>query len=322
MRKILAFLIVSIVMVSCYDDYVLDYDYNGVYFPNPVNVRTVVVGEGLKIRVGAQIGGILENTRDREVNFVVDNTLVTSDILKDMQNHSWFWVSEPASNVNTLQPLPSDYYTLSDPGKITIKKGWHSGYVTLRVDSAKFLADAGTLNPVYAIPLRITTADADTIVESLRSTVIGLRYENMLFGNYLHGGVTTIKNADGTVVETIRYPTAVNQSSSEIMQLTTVAPNALVTNGYSRKRSDNQEIKISLNGNSITVGSTSSSSNTFEADGTSTFNGSKLLQGRKIFLNYKYEEGELTYHCQDTLTFRNRIRDGINEWQDENPDNY
>ena len=60
-------------MFSCYDEYVKDFDYNGVYFPNPVNVRTVVVGEGLKIRVGAEIGGILENTKDRNVNFIIDN---------------------------------------------------------------------------------------------------------------------------------------------------------------------------------------------------------------------------------------------------------
>lgn len=27
-------------------------------------------------------------------------------------------------------------------------------------------------------------------------------------------------------------------------------------------------------------------------------------------------------YVTDTLTFRNRIRDGVNEWQDENPDHY
>jgi hypothetical protein len=64
------------------------------------------------------------------------------------------------------------------------------------------------------------------------------------------------------------------------------------------------------------------STNTFEPDAASSFNGSQLLQDRKLFLKYKYEEDGFTYHCQDTLTFSNRIRDGINEWQDENPENY
>lgn len=322
MKKTLAALMLLFTISSCYDEYVLDYDYDGVYFPNPINVRTVVVGEGLKVRVGAQLGGVLENRLTREVHFVVDNDLITPGVLEEMKNHAWSWVSEPARAVDDLQPLPSDYYTLSDPDKIVIEKGWHSGYVTLSVDSAKFLGDAGTRNPTYALPLSITNADADTIISNLKSTVIGLRYENMLFGNYLHGGVTTIKDAEGTVVETITYPTEVNQTSNEIMRLTTVAPNAVSTNGFGRSRTGQQEILLTLEGMNIIVGNADGSTNSFEADGNSSYNQAKLLQERKLFLNYKFEEDGLTYHCQDTLTFRNRIRDGVNEWQDENPDNY
>ena len=322
MKKIFSFLILSVAMVSCYDDYVLDHDYDGVYFPNPINVRTVVVGEGLKIRIGAELGGVLENNVERNVNFVIDNSLITPAILQRMKDHAWPWISEPASGVTALQPLPSDYYTLSDTEKIVIKKGWHSGYVTLTVDSVRFLGDGGTLNPIYALPMHISSADADTIISNLRSTIIGLRYENMLFGNYLHGGVTTVKDAAGTTVETIQYPTAVNQGENEIMQLSTTAPNTVVTNGFSITRNGAPEIVLMLEGNDIVVSSAQGSSNTYEADGASAFNGSKLLQERKIFLNYKYAANGLTYHCQDTLTFRKRIRDGVNEWQDENPENY
>lgn len=322
MKKTLVLLILPFALFSCYDEYVLDYDINGVYFPNPINVRTVVVGEGLKIRVGAQLGGVMENKIERDVNFIIDNELITPSVLEEMKSHAWFWVSEPAGEVDELQPLPSDYFSLSDPGRIVIKKGWHSGFVTLSVDSAKFLADAGTINPIYALPLSITSADADTVISNLRSTVIGVRYENMLFGNYLHGGVTTVKDDSGTTVETVIYPTQVNQSPNEIMQLSTVAPNAVATNGFSRSRTGKQEILLTLEGGDITVTGVEGSSNTFEGDGVSTFNQAKLLQERKLFLNYKYREDGLTYHCQDTLTFRNRIRDGVNEWQDENPDNY
>lgn len=321
MKKIFAFLIPALLFVSCYEEYVKDYDYDGIYFPNPVNVRTVVVGEGLKIKVGAQLGGVLENTRDRNVNFVIDNSLIKPAVLTAMKNHSWFWVSGPAGKVEELKPLPGDYYTLSDPGRIIIKKGWHSGNVTLKVDSLKFLGDEGTKNPIYAVSFYITDADADTIVENFRSAIIGIRYENKLFGNYLHGGVAVVKNAAGATVETIKYQTAVNQTT-EIMQLSTVAPHALTTNGYARNRTGKPEIKLTIEGNNVIVGSAPGSTYTFEPDGESTFNGSKLLQDRKIFLKYKYVENNLTYYCQDTLTFRNRIRDGINEWQDENPENY
>jgi hypothetical protein len=48
-----------------------------------------------------------------------------------------------------------------------------------------------------------------------------------------------------------------------------------------------------------------------------------LLQNRKILLNYKYVNAAgNTCYAKDTLTFRNRVRDGVNEWQDENPANY
>ena len=58
-------------------------------------------------------------------------------------------------------------------------------------------------------------------------------------------------------------------------------------------------------------------------DQGSSWNKSKLLQDRKLFLNYSYTsaDGSVT-EVRDTLTFRNRIRDGINEWQDENPEHY
>jgi len=60
-----------------------------------------------------------------------------------------------------------------------------------------------------------------------------------------------------------------------------------------------------------------------QPEGTSTYNQAKLLQNRKIFLNYKYQVASGNWcYATDTLTFRNRIRDGVNEWQDENPENY
>ncbi len=42
-------------MVSCYDDYIKDFDYTTVYFPYQIDVRTFVVGEGMKIEIGADL---------------------------------------------------------------------------------------------------------------------------------------------------------------------------------------------------------------------------------------------------------------------------
>ena len=56
---------------------------------------------------------------------------------------------------------------------------------------------------------------------------------------------------------------------------------------------------------------------------SSHHNGAKLIQDREIYLNYMYSNGDgTTTVVTDTLKFRNRMRDGVNEWQDENPENY
>ena len=101
------------------------------------------------------------------------------------------------------------------------------GSVVMKADSAAFLADPATINAAYAIPLYITKADADSILEQKRFTVIGLKYENMLFGNYYHGGVTVEKNASGTVVNTIPYYTTIPQPEAKTWALTTVAPECI-----------------------------------------------------------------------------------------------
>lgn len=323
MKKIFAFLILMIALVSCYDDYVKDFDFNSVYFPNTIDVRTVVVGEGLKVKIGAALGGVMDNKTDRNVNFILNNALITPAVLTLMKTSSNTYIKNPTATITSLLPLPANYYTLSNTGTIVIKAGQHSGSVTLKVDSTAFLADAGTLLPQFVVPFYITTADADTIIEPKRSAVIGIKYENMLFGNYLHGGITTVKDGTGTIIQTLVYKTTTSQGDTKIWNLTTVGPNALVSNGYSDQTSTSKkELRLTLNGTDITISNASGSTNTYLPDGASTYNNAKLLQDRKILLNYKYVSGANTYYCQDTLTFRNRIRDGINEWQDEDPSHY
>jgi hypothetical protein len=322
MKKLFIILILSMALVSCYKDYIKDFDYDAVYFPNSFDVRTVVVGEGMKVKIGAELGGVMENTRDRKVSFILDNSLVTPALLTSMKASSYAFIKNAVSSLTTLLPLPTNYYTLSNSNTIVIKAGQHVGTVELKVDSAAFLADPATLQPKYIIPFYITTADADSILEPLRSAKVGIKYEHMLFGNYLHGGVTTI-NRPGKADSTVIYLTTRSQPDTKIWNLTTVAPNAVATNGFSDKTSTSKkEMILTLNGTSITITTSTGSTNTYSADGASTYNGVLLLQNRKILLNYQYVSGTFTYHCKDTLTFRNRIRDGVNEWQDENPSHY
>lgn len=323
MKKILAILILPVALTSCYEDYIKDFDYTAIYFPNPIDVRTVVVGEGMKVNLGAALGGVLENKFDRSVNFSIDNSLITPALLNSMNASTYAFIKSSVEGVTELQPLPANYYTLSNNNQIVIKKGWHTGTVTLKVDSTAFLSDTETLKAKYIFSIYINTADADSIIESNRSLKVGIKYEHILFGNYLHGGVTTVKDASGATINTIKYITSRSQGDTKIWQLTTLSPNSVATNGFSDQTSTSKkELVLTLNGTNITIGTADGSTNTYEADGENTYNGAKLLQDRKILLNYKYTVDTDTYYCQDTLTFRNRIRDGVNEWQDENPSHY
>jgi len=322
MKKILVFLILSIAVVSCYKDFIKDFDYSSVCFALQTDVRTFVVGEGMSIKIGAVLGGVRENSLTRNIGFTVDNSLVTPAILAAMKVGQTYVVNA-VTGVTTLLPLPATYYSLSDNSNMVIQPGQVVGAITMKADSVKFLADAGTLIANYAIPLKITSADADTILTSKNYTVIGLKYENMLFGNYYHGGVTTVKNASGTVVSTLTYKTTIPVPDAQISVLTTVAPNALTINSYSNQTTTKAEMKITLNGGDITISSVTGSTKVILPDGSSTYNQAKLLQNRKIFLNYKYANADgTTSYAQDTLTFRNRVRDGVNEWQDENKSHY
>lgn len=310
-------------MSSCYDDYLFDYDRNAIYFANQIDVRTFVVGEGMKFSVGATFAGEQKNQVDRNVKFILNSSLVTPAILSQMKGSTYSHIKSATSSLSTLVPLPDNYFKLSDKETIVIKKGWHIGKIDVIPDSALFLSDATTLEPTYVLPFYITNADADTILESKRYSVIGVKYENKLFGNYWHGGAAIVKRP-GKSDTTYLYKTTIPVPENKIFKLTTTKPLELALNGYLDQSTGKKEMLLTLTGNNITISNIVGSTHIIVPDGQSTFNDAKLLQNRKIFLKYKYtnQGNGYTYHCTDTLTFRNRIRDGVNEWQDENPTHY
>lgn len=324
MKKLIAFLILSVAAVSCYEDYIYDYDYTAIYFPYQMDVRTFVVGEGMKIQVGAALGGVRQNDRDRQVIFELKNSLVDVAMQNKMRGGSDYiklYIPDPL--VRTIQPMPTNYYSLTNPNTMVIKQGEHMGSIYVVADSANFLADPLTVNAVYVIPFSIVDADADTILESKRTNVIGFRYENMLFGKYWHGGAALV-NRPGKADTTLKYYTTIPQAESKVWTLTTAGPNTLYVNGYFDQTTTKKEMMLTLSGNDITVSTVAGSTWPISPEATSSFNRAKLLQDRQIYLKYTYTNTSngYTYHCTDTLSFRNRMRDGINEWQDENPSHY
>jgi hypothetical protein len=179
----------------------------------------------------------------------------------------------------------------------------------------------------YVLPFYITEVDADSILEPKRYNVVGTRFENMLFGNYWHGGSAFVVRpghirGDTTIV----YQTTIPVPENLIWTLTTAGPSTLTCNGYGNATvtAGKRQFNMTLKGTKIYFRAGADAKYPFIPVGVATFNNTKLLQNRKIFLKYTYTDPVTTYTwtCTDTLTFRNRIRDGINEWQDENPSHY
>jgi hypothetical protein len=330
MKKLLAFILLSIAMVSCYNNYITDFTYDAIYFPNIMDVRTFVVGEGMKVDVGVALSGVHSNNRDRNVSFTFDNTLITPALLAAEQTTSNAWIKAPTLPVAALLPLPSTYYTITNPNTMVIKKGTWAGVVTIRPDTTNFLNDSlKTMYGTYVLPFEITAADADTVLLSKNHNVVGLKFENMLFGNYWHGGAALINRPAFGVNPakpdtTIVYRWSVSDASTKIWTLTTAGPCTLYTNGYYNQQTAKAELKLVLKGATVFVSAAAGSTKPYVSDGTSTYNAPLLLQNRKVYLKYKYLDAGTgyTYHCTDTIYFRNRFRDGVNEWQDENPAHY
>ena len=75
----------------------------------------------MKFEVGAALGGVRENTIDRNVTFTLDNTLITPARLTLMKAASQPYIKNPAAPVTTLLQLPSNYYTISNANTMVIK---------------------------------------------------------------------------------------------------------------------------------------------------------------------------------------------------------
>lgn len=325
-------------LVGCYEDYVKNYEFSGVYTAYQYDLRTFVVGEGMEFEIGAVLGGVINNDRDRDVWYVFNDNLVTEDLRQYVPGETspfnaftemsgstsvgavsqgYVKTALNDSGIKSLTPLPSE--ALLDAGGrcIRISRGRHTGTATVKADSAAFLALPGASPlPYYAFGFQLTSADADTVLLSKSYEVVAVRYENMLFGNWYHNGKTEICDAQGNVVETKSYHSESN--STDLCVLQTVAPDAVMAD---KTRYVQGNMKISLNGGVVCLSSVEGGP--VIEDLGSSFNDALLLQNRKLYLKYSFTDGNgMRNIVTDTLSFRNRIRDGVNEWQDENSDHY
>lgn len=249
-----------------------------------------------------------------------------------------------AAGITELNALPEDYYTVLIDGGMAIKKGQrihslhqgpiegveglairrgrHTAEIAIK-PTEKLFADEKALKPYYALGLVINDADVDSLFVDKSFQIMAVKVENKFYGNWYHGGrVQVRKNKDGELISDNYKSILIPQSNNNVCALTTTGINTSVTDKFDHGAGS---LKLTFNeDNTIGVEDAAGTVEIRPIPGQpSHFNGETLLQNREIYLNYAYSNGNgTTTYVTDTLKFRNRIRDGFNEWQDENPENY
>ncbi|GAA3638512.1 hypothetical protein GCM10022397_25040 [Flavivirga jejuensis] len=288
--KLLMLAIVALSAVSCYDDFVEnEFDYTSVYLPQPTIDRTFIMGEGMQIGVGVVLGGRLSNTENVEVTFSLDDAIVT----------------DAGRSI-----LPSDYYELVDNNgnpannKIVIPAGKTQGFVYVKADSINFLADPVSLGNNYALGFQLdNVVKADSILSDLSSSMITFSYINQLYGNYVQKGQV---EKTGTTNGTFVYPGGI----TDILELTMESPNTLVYSGIADLRGADKKLNVIVaDDNTITI-ETATGGVTVVDDGGSFYD----PLTREVTLNYSFDFNGVSYKATDILEFRNRVVDGVNQF--------
>lgn len=325
-------------LAGCYEDYVKDYDFSTVYCAFQYDLRTFVVGEGEKFDFTVGLAGVMQNSKDRPVTVVLAQELVTADLptalgLSDYSSFTAYngmlgqgkfgslsqaYVTNEvkATGAKSLRPLPSDCFTVSGLESMCIKAGRHTDAVTVKATDA-FLADPDAIAPNYAVAFKISSADADKVPVEKSFEVIAVKYECKYFGYWYYGGETVVVDKlTGKELRKDSYPIVLPQDDSKIYTLVTTGPWSVKTDKIGQRRGS---IELTFNGEEIKA----TCSDPKVTMGYCHTNNAKAIQDREIYLNYTYDNGDgTTSVVNDCLRFRNRIRDGISEWQDENPENY
>ena len=323
-----------ILTTGCYESYIKDYDVSAVYTAYQWDLRTFVVGEDQAFKFTVALAGVMDNRQDRAVQVSVVDALVTDDIAASIPSlgvqgvRAWQGLCGQASigtlsgdyvgaalaeaEITALEPLPSEIYTLEGRQGLTIAKGSHTATVTIRAKDA-FLADPRAYVPGFALGFRIDGADADLVPPEKSFAVIAVRCENKFYGYYTRAAHIKRINASGTVVS--ETDVAASTADDFVYTLTTLDAQTVRSN---KVVGEAREMILHFNGDQITI-----SSEDGNVTGEGSFNGAKLLQDRELSLHYVVTEPDGgRAEVSEVLHFRNRIRDGVNEWQDEHPEHY
>jgi len=328
MKKILYLLSIVALHVSCTNQDIAfdDFAYQTVYFPYQTPVRSIMLGDEVEgdnsidlahaFSIGASIGGMYENTKDRVLTVALAPELASK-------------ITDAAGNQLTL--LPANYYQATFD-KIVIPAGSYFGKMRVNLTDA-FFADPLTTGLRYVLPVRITDAAGDSILSGAKISSVaspdpriasdwittpknyvlfGIKYINPTHGVYLLRGKRT--NITAVPQISVSYSTRF-LDDNDMTKLTTksLTENYMPTVGGANKEASNAKYSMLLTFNqankSVTVSQKNAS--TVVVNGTGKYYskvdpGAEGYNGQKhrtIYLDYTYVDGASTYHANDSLVF-------------------
>jgi len=327
MKKIIYLLSIVTLLFGCENQEVEfpDFEYQAVYFPYQTPVRAIMLGDEVEgdnsidleraFSVGASIGGMYENNKDR---------ILTVEYAPDLASN--------ITDVNgkVLKLLPASYYNATFD-KIVIPAGSFFGKMRVNLTDA-FFADPLTIDMNYVLPVKITDAAGDSILSGLplpsvtnpdprittdwltppkNYVLFGIKYINPTHGMYLlRGKRTNTANPQDVVTYRKRFI-----DDNDMTKLTTksLTENYMPTVGGTNKAATNAKYNMLLTFNkdnkSVTVSQKDAA--TVVANGTGKFyskadaesEGYNGKKHRTIYLDYTYVDGANTYQVNDSLVF-------------------
>ncbi|MCX6309250.1 MAG: DUF1735 domain-containing protein [Bacteroidia bacterium] len=280
-----------------YEEYVKDYTYSAVYFGTQKPLRTLVTRENsdttLNFKLGVTLAGLRENKTDQWVTFEIAPDLLTTIT---------------GASVYTL--LPADWYSFSiSENTITIPKGKFMGDFTISINKAKFTADPLSLTKKYALPVRILTSSADSILRGnatiLRKdyTILVVKYISENAGTYFVRGIQTEYNTTtlDTIAGTTKKYYSNDWSKNKTRSFTTLSPDSTDMTGLGSDASaDKMKIKFAAN-KAVTLGNSTSSPTITIVDMGSSYDATT----GEFHLIYTYLKTGKTYKVDEYLKQRN-----------------
>lgn len=278
--KITALTALVLSAVSCYEDYIEDYQFSAVYFASQKPLRTIISDRDMTIDVGVAIAG------KREIN--------PNDWAK-------FEISLYDLVGSGFELMPEEYYELESPNKMSVKKeNLPIASVTVKFTDA-FYADPLSTTNHYAIPFGIVASSCDSILVDKRTTIVAVKYISNYHGTYLvKGKIDTLDGSD-QVVSSVNYGSH-ELASTYTRSTVTMAKDKIVVEGlgntFPAKADEKLLLTFGSNG-SLTVEAAEGGIGILSAAGSYT-PGENL----KIDLSYDFVKEGVKYHVEEALVRR------------------